>query len=333
MGKYKVFRSGMYADNKQFEVGETYTEDFDFYCDTNLDYKNNALDMVIHADFFDYRTYEPNEFASVTPVSGVVDFTTEDDITGKFAAHSLKIDKKVDFEDIAKEASAALKKECFEKRKVISERMTHTENSDFGARLMINGDCSTLVDSACESKIVSDDENFTYAGAGTSATVICNEKYAELSSSGESNTFILFGEGSRVAAGGGFAKIACYNKFAMAAANGGGDEIICKGDDSALMTGASTSHILSEGDRTVSVSLGVNSSIESRGYGDVVVNISENGVAKGKKGTFITLAEYKPGENAGEKIPVCVRTEQVDGSRIKEDTWYTLIHGKFVEVK
>lgn len=29
--------------------------------------------------------------------------------------------------------------------------------------------------------------------------------------------------------------------------------------------------------------------------------------------------------------PVCVKTEYVDGVNIKEDTWYKLINGKFVE--
>ena len=31
--------------------------------------------------------------------------------------------------------------------------------------------------------------------------------------------------------------------------------------------------------------------------------------------------------------PVCVKTEQVDGERIKEDTFYKLENGKFVEVE
>ena len=30
-------------------------------------------------------------------------------------------------------------------------------------------------------------------------------------------------------------------------------------------------------------------------------------------------------------VPVCVKTEQVDGVKIKEDTWYKLKGGVFVE--
>ena len=51
--------------------------------------------------------------------------------------------------------------------------------------------------------------------------------------------------------------------------------------------------------------------------------------AKAKKGSWITLSEWKiDGERY---VPVCVKTEQVDGVEIKEDTWYELKDGVFVE--
>lgn len=51
--------------------------------------------------------------------------------------------------------------------------------------------------------------------------------------------------------------------------------------------------------------------------------------AKAKKGSWITLSEWKiDGERY---VPVCVKTEQVDGVKIKEDTWYELEDGVFVE--
>ena len=43
------------------------------------------------------------------------------------------------------------------------------------------------------------------------------------------------------------------------------------------------------------------------------------------------LAEYD--EYDGNAYPVkCVRTAQVDGEKIKADTWYKLENGEFVEV-
>ena len=55
-----------------------------------------------------------------------------------------------------------------------------------------------------------------------------------------------------------------------------------------------------------------------------------NSIAKAKKGSWITLSEWKDIDN--EWVPVCVKTEKVDGERIKEDTWYKLVNGEFQEV-
>ena len=57
-----------------------------------------------------------------------------------------------------------------------------------------------------------------------------------------------------------------------------------------------------------------------------------NSIAKAKKGSFITLAEWKYSDKIRRFIPVNVITEKVDGERIKEDTFYRLKDGIFVEV-
>ena len=52
-------------------------------------------------------------------------------------------------------------------------------------------------------------------------------------------------------------------------------------------------------------------------------------MVKAKKGSWVTLAEWKT--IVGHKKLICVKTEYVDGERIKEDTWYKLKNGEFVE--
>ena len=54
--------------------------------------------------------------------------------------------------------------------------------------------------------------------------------------------------------------------------------------------------------------------------------------AKAKIGSWITLAEWKWSDEKKHDVPVCVKTEYVDGVNIKADTWYQLRNGKFVEV-
>ena len=58
-----------------------------------------------------------------------------------------------------------------------------------------------------------------------------------------------------------------------------------------------------------------------------------NSKAKAKIGSWITLAEWKLDDTKGRYVPICVKTEYVDGERIKSDTWYQLIDGEFKEVQ
>lgn len=73
--------------------------------------------------------------------------------------------------------------------------------------------------------------------------------------------------------------------------------------------------------------------INSTGEDAVIMCAGSRSKAKGKKGSWITLAEWVKDEEKGRYVPVCVKTERVDGEKIKEDTYYTLKNGEFVEVE
>lgn len=68
------------------------------------------------------------------------------------------------------------------------------------------------------------------------------------------------------------------------------------------------------------------SKLELNGLESVGANIGINGKIKGKKGDWIVLAEYD--DNF---LPLCVKSAQIDGKKIKEDTFYQLKNGEFVE--
>jgi hypothetical protein len=55
--------------------------------------------------------------------------------------------------------------------------------------------------------------------------------------------------------------------------------------------------------------------------------VMDNGQCKGKKGNWITIAEWDNSK------PIFVKTKKIDGKILKEDIWYTLKDGKFTEVK
>ena len=74
------------------------------------------------------------------------------------------------------------------------------------------------------------------------------------------------------------------------------------------------------------------SQLAASGEGSVVAGIGINNRAKAVLGCWITLAEWEYSKEKKRQIPVCVKAVQVDGKKIKPDTWYMLKNGEFVEV-
>lgn len=69
---------------------------------------------------------------------------------------------------------------------------------------------------------------------------------------------------------------------------------------------------------------------ETIGKNCVMMSAGNEGQAKGKIGSWIVLTEWKSRGN--ESIPTVV-AKRIDGTEVKEDTWYTLKNGDFVEVE
>ena len=104
------------------------------------------------------------------------------------------------------------------------------------------------------------------------------------------------------------------------------------GDDFAKIGSSGYSaKIGSSGDYAQIGSSGDFAKIKSEGKNAVVMCAGHDSMACGKIGSWLTLAEWK--EQDGEWRPVCVKTERIDGERIKADTFYKLTNGEFTEVE
>ena len=84
------------------------------------------------------------------------------------------------------------------------------------------------------------------------------------------------------------------------------------------------------GNRSAATNTGDQSAAIVEGKESIALATGINSKAKGKIGCFIVLAEWK--EINYEYHIVDVKSAKVDGKNIKEDTFYTLKDGKFVEV-
>ena len=99
---------------------------------------------------------------------------------------------------------------------------------------------------------------------------------------------------------------------------------VTTGDCAQICSSGNSAQIGSSGDCAKIDSTGVDSVICCAGHGCTV---------KAKIGSWITLAEWEYSEEKGRSVPRCVKTEYVDGEKIKADTWYRLKNGEFVEVE
>ena len=110
-----------------------------------------------------------------------------------------------------------------------------------------------------------------------------------------------------------------------------------KADDVGISSG-DYAKIGSSGDSAKIGSSGDSAKITSEGNNSVVMAAGCNSIAKAKIGSWITLAEWIRTDKANDSgnyiwIPKCVKTEYVDGERIKEDIFYKLVDGEFKEVE
>ena len=88
----------------------------------------------------------------------------------------------------------------------------------------------------------------------------------------------------------------------------------------------------SSGDYAQIGSSGDSAQIDSTGEDSVIMCAGNKSKAKAKVGSWITLAEWEWNDEKNRNVPVCVKTEYVDGEIIKADTWYRLQKGEFIEV-
>ena len=84
------------------------------------------------------------------------------------------------------------------------------------------------------------------------------------------------------------------------------------------------------GDSSRQAASGDSSSQETTGKNCVMMSAGNDGRARGKIGSWIVLTEWKSRGN--ESIPTVV-AKRIDGIEVREDTWYTLKNGEFVEVE
>ena len=127
-------------------------------------------------------------------------------------------------------------------------------------------------------------------------------------------------------------KLTSDEKKARIGSSGISARIGSSGISARIGSSGNSAQIGSSGDWARIGSSGNWARIGSSGKNSVICCAGYGCRARAKTGSWITLAEWGK-DGTGEYKPLCVKTEYVDGERIKEDVLYKLENGEFVEAE
>ena len=302
---YKGFDNNLCCRGFQFKVGEEYEQQGGIKrCENGFHACTNPFDVL---DYYDVDG--KNRFCQVEQY-GIIDNSKEDT---KQASSKIKIKAEIGMAGLFK-AGIEWIKEKTNPIPIINETKDKTDNtSGYSAQIGSSGDYAQIGSSGNYAKIGS---------SGNSAQIGSSGDYAQIGSSGDYTKIGSSGDYAKIGSSGDYAKIGSSGYSAKIGSSGNSAQIGSSGDYAKIGSSGNSAKIGSSGNYA---------KIDSTGEDSVICCAGENSMAKAKKGSWITLSEWK---YSGEKkyyIPVCVKTEFVDGERIKEDTWYKLVNGNFEE--
>ena len=220
----------------------------------------------------------------------------------------------------------------FAEVEALDEPVTDDNKKYCSKKLKIGGKISfaKLVQAAVNierEKTVSENE----CSSGNGAIIGSSGDWAIIGSSGDWAQIGSSGDWARIGSSGGWAIIGSSGYGARIGSSGNGAQIGSSGDGARICSSGYGARIGSSGYGARIGSSGDGARIGSSGENCVICCAGHNSFVKAKKGSWITLAEW---DYSGKKpIPVCVKTERVDGEKVKADTFYTLKNGEFVEAE
>ena len=294
---YKAFDHGMTCRGKQYAEDTVFEENgANSCCKVGvMHYCENPLYVLNYYPLIDNEG-RVVEVAEVEPMAEVLH---RDD---KCATKKLKIGAKLNLKDFIKASI-----------EFVFENCKAEKSSGNSAQLASSGDSAQLASSGDFAKL---------ASSGDSAQLASSGDYAQLASSGNHAQLASSGDYAQLASSGDYAQLASSGNLAHLASSGNSAQLASSGDYAKLASSGDSAQLASSGD---------SAKLASSGKYSVVAGIGGNNIAKTALGNWIVLAEWAWDED-GNYTPKCVKAVQVDGDKIKADTWYKLDNGEFVEI-
>ena len=136
------------------------------------------------------------------------------------------------------------------------------------------------------------------------------------------------GNYSSAATSGYYSSAATAGNYSSAATSGDYSSAATSGDYSSAATSGNYSSAATSGDSSSAVSTGYRTKAAAIGKNSIAVANGAHSKALGAMGCYLVLTEY---DDDGDML--WAKMAKVDGTHIKENVWYTLKNGEFVECK
>ena len=300
---YKAFDENMRCRGFQYEVGKEYDMNGDIEC-----CKRGFHACESPMEVWDYYDMLTSRFAEVEQ-SGKI---SAEGRTTKICSSHIKIKAELKLADIINIGVEWLK--------------------DLTSPSKIKDDSAALNDDGFDKKQIGSSGDYAKIGSsGNSAQIGSSGDYAQIGSSGNSAQIGSSGNYAQIGSSGEYAQIGSSGNSAKIGSSGNYAQIGSSGNYAKIDSSGNYAQIGSSGNYAKIGSSGNSAQIDSTGEDSVIMCAGLRSVANAKIGSWITLAEWKQDDRKGRWVPVCVKTERVDGIKIKPDTWYKLQDGEFVE--
>ena len=299
---YKAFKKGLVCDptgNKPFQYAENTVfeqEESAEICHRGFHFCKNPLGVLDYYPLVNEKG-EMTEFAEVEALDEC--FTDDNE---KYCTKKIKIGAKISFPALV-QASVDFELEKGKTKK-------HDKDDE---KISSKGDSAKIGSSGDSAQIGSSGDYAKIGSIGDSAKIGSSGDYAKIGSSGYY---------AQIGSSGDYAKIGSSGDYAQIGSSGYYAQIGSSGDYAQIGSSGNYAQIGSSGNYA---------QIESTGSDSVICCAGHNSKVKAKKGSWITLAEWEYSKEKERYVPKCVKTEFVDGERIKEDTFYVLENGEFTE--
>ena len=340
---YKGFDKDLKCRGFQYEVGKEYElpkGESVSVCSKGFHACESPLEVL---DYYFMDGYANLSRFCEVEQSG--EFSKEVDST-KVASSKIKIKKEITFADLINSGVEWLKEKTSNdgggdsaqicssgyRAKIGScDDFAQIGSSGDSAKIGSSGDCTQIGSSGDSAKIGSSGDYAQIGSSGDSSQIVSSGDSSQIGSSGDCAHIGSSGDCTQIASSGYSAKIGSLGDSAKIASSGECAQIVSSGDCAHIGSSGDNARIASSGDTAKIGSSGDYAQVDSTGEDSVIMCTGHNSWAKAKKGSWITLAEWYIDEETEKMKPKCVKAEYVDGERIKEDTWYKLVDGEFVE--